>query len=81
MIHVTRLNQSRLILNSDLIETIENTPDTVITLVNDKRITVMETADELIERVRAYRKSLSAADAPHIHPASLERSDRLREAH
>ena len=81
MIHVTRLNHSRLILNSDLIETIENTPDTVITLVNDRRITVMESADELIEKVRAFRMSLSSPDPPHVHPAGLERSERHREAH
>jgi flagellar protein FlbD len=81
MIQVTRLNHSCLILNSDLIETIENTPDTVITLVNERRITVTESAEELIERVRAYRRSLFCPEAPHIHPSALERSERLREAH
>ncbi len=79
MIHVTRLNHSRLILNSDLIETIENTPDTVITLVNDRRITVMESADELIEKVRAYRNSLASPDPAHTHPAALHPHERMRE--
>jgi flagellar protein FlbD len=81
MIQVTRLNHSRLILNSDLIESIENTPDTVVTLVNDRRITVMESVEELIERVRAYRRSLLSPELPHIHPAGRERNERLREAH
>ena len=53
MINVTRLNRSSLILNCDLIEYIEYTPDTVITLTNDRKITVQETAEEVVERIRA----------------------------
>lgn len=58
MIHVTRLNQSSVVLNSDLIELIESTPDTVITLTNNQKIMVRETADEIIAKVRAYRRSI-----------------------
>jgi flagellar protein FlbD len=58
MIHVTRLNQSSIVLNCDLIEHIESTPDTVITLVNNQKLTVLETADEILERIRAYRRSV-----------------------
>jgi len=58
MIHVTRLNQSSIVLNCDLIEQIESTPDTVITLVNNQKLTVLETADEIVERIRAYRRSI-----------------------
>lgn len=58
MIHVTRLNQSSIVLNCDLIEHIESTPDTVITLVNNQKLTVLETADEIVERIRAYRRSI-----------------------
>ena len=58
MISVTRLNHSTVILNCDLIEHIEATPDTVITLTNNQRITVLETPPELIELVRNYRRSL-----------------------
>ena len=60
MIHVTRLNQSSVVLNSDLIELIESTPDTVITLTNNQKLIVRETADEIIEKVRAYRRSILA---------------------
>lgn len=66
MIQVTRLNRTRMILNSDLIEYIENTPDTVVTLINDRRITVMETAEELMDRVREYRRSLVCPEHPHV---------------
>jgi len=58
MIYVTRLNHSSVVLNCDLIEHIEATPDTVITLTTGQRITVLETARELIESVRAWRRSL-----------------------
>jgi flagellar protein FlbD len=58
MIHVTRLNQSSIVLNCDLIEHIESTPDTVITLVNNQTLTVLETADEIVERIRTYRRSV-----------------------
>jgi flagellar protein FlbD len=58
MIHVTRLNQSSIVLNCDLIEQIECTPDTVITLTNNQKLTVLETAEEIVERIRLYRRSI-----------------------
>jgi flagellar protein FlbD len=58
MIHVTRLNQSSVVLNSDLIEQIESTPDTLITLTNNQKLIVLETAEEIVERIRLYRRSL-----------------------
>ena len=58
MIYVTRLTHSSVVLNSDLIEHIEATPDTVITLTSGQRITVRESAGELIESVRAWHQSL-----------------------
>ncbi|MGD1070260.1 MAG: flagellar FlbD family protein [Bryobacteraceae bacterium] len=64
MINVTRLNRTSLVLNCDLIEYIEYTPDTVITLTNDRKITVQESADEIVERVRAWRRSLLSPEYP-----------------
>jgi flagellar protein FlbD len=58
MIDVTRLDRSSVVLNCDLIESIENTPDTVITLTNDRKITVLEAAEEIVRRVRVWRRSL-----------------------
>jgi flagellar protein FlbD len=58
MIHVTRLNQSSVVLNSDLIEQIESTPDTLITLTNNQKLIVLETAEEIVERIRLYRRSI-----------------------
>ena len=59
MIRVTRLNHASILLNCDLIEQIESTPDTVITLVNAQKLTVLETDDEIVNRIRTWRKSLA----------------------
>ncbi len=58
MIHVTRLNHSEVVLNSDLIEQVEATPDTVISLTNGERIMVRESPEEVIARIVAFRRSI-----------------------
>lgn len=55
MIKLTRLNGKEFIVNSDLIEFIEATPDTVITLVNDKKIIVSEEIDTVVNKIVAYK--------------------------
>ena len=53
MILVTRINKvNQFYINEDMIEVIEETPDTIITLNNGKKIPVMENAIEIIERIR-----------------------------
>jgi flagellar protein FlbD len=58
MIPLTRLNHIPLVLNSDLIEHIEATPDTVITLTTGQIIRVLETADDVVARVVAFRRTV-----------------------
>jgi flagellar protein FlbD len=58
MIQLTRLNHVPIVLNSDLIEHIEVTPDTVISLMNGQKFMVRETAREIVELVREYRRSI-----------------------
>ncbi len=58
MIRLTRLNHIPLVLNSDLIEHIEMTPDTVITLTSGQKIMVLEAAVEVVERVVAFRRTI-----------------------
>jgi flagellar protein FlbD len=60
MIYVTRLNHTPVVLNSDLIEQIEMTPDTVISLTTGQKIMVLESTDELVERVVNFRRSIAA---------------------
>ncbi len=56
MIKVTRLNDKELYINSELIEFVESTPDTVISMNNDKKIIVREDVDEIIARIIAYQR-------------------------
>lgn len=55
MIVLHKLNGTEFMLNDRHIETIEETPDTVITLTNDKKYLVKEPADEIIEKMIEYR--------------------------
>ena len=61
MIKVTRLKSSQdseLVLNCELIETVEKTPDTVITLTNGKKLIVEESVEEIVRRVMDYRRGI-----------------------
>jgi flagellar protein FlbD len=56
VIALTRLNGSVFVLNADLIETIEATPDTVISLVTGKKYVVREKVEEVIDRIVEFRR-------------------------
>jgi len=58
MIHLTRINHAPMVLNSELIEHIETTPDTVVSLTNGQKIVVLEAADDIIEKVVEFRRRL-----------------------
>ncbi|MBW4828688.1 MAG: flagellar FlbD family protein [Clostridiaceae bacterium] len=55
MIKVKRLNEKEFVVNSDLIEFIEETPDTVITLTTGRKVVVKESIDEIIEKVIDFK--------------------------
>ena len=55
MIAVTRLGGAELVINADLIVTVEKTPDTVITLTTGDRIMVRESVDEVVARAAVFR--------------------------
>ena len=56
MIKVTRLNDSELVINSDLIEFVEASPETIISLTTGKKIMVLENVDQIIKRVAEFKK-------------------------
>jgi len=56
MIRLTRISHTPVVLNSDLIEHIESTPDTVISLTTGQKVVVLETTDEVIRRVIEFRR-------------------------
>ena len=58
MIELTKLNGAPFIVNAELIETIEATPDTVITLINGRKMMVKETVDEVVTKAVSYKKQL-----------------------
>jgi flagellar protein FlbD len=58
MIRLTRLNHAAFVLNSDLIEHIDITPDTVITLTTGQIVRVREAAEEVIERIVEFRRKI-----------------------
>lgn len=60
MIKITTLDGREIALNAELIERVENVPETVITLVSGKKILVRETVDEVIAKVVAYRRQLGS---------------------
>jgi flagellar protein FlbD len=79
MIRLTRLNHVPVVVNSDLIEHIENTPDTVIVLTTGQKLLVLETPEDVIARVVSFRRSLleGAAIYPFAsgHTASAARRE------
>lgn len=58
MIEVTRLNGIRFTINCDLIETVEETPDTVITLTNGKKFVVSENMEQIKSLVIDFKKQI-----------------------
>lgn len=61
MIKLTRLNNSEFLLNADLIEHIELTTDTVVTLTNGAAYVVKEHAEEILERIVQFKKRVFQA--------------------
>ena len=64
MIQLTRLNHTQLFLNSDLIEHVQATPDTFITLTSGKNFMVLESPEEIITRIVNYRRRLLRDTSP-----------------
>ncbi len=79
MILLTRLNGTRFALNADLIERIETSPDTVVSMVDGRKYVVAESAAEVLDRVVAFRAAiLVAADRLHHDPQPVTGERRLR---
>ena len=56
MIRLQRLNKEQFVLNADLIETLEATPDTVVTLTTGKKLMVKNAVDDIVGQVIDYRR-------------------------
>lgn len=71
MIRLTRINHVPLVLNSDLIEHVEVTPDTVITLTNGQKFLVLESPAEVTQLILQFRRQILS---PHAHAGSADTS-------
>ena len=74
MIHLTRLNHVPLIVNSDLIEHVEVTPDTVVALTTGQKFLVLESAEDVVDKVIQFRRAILAAGCPLKKDQDLESS-------
>jgi uncharacterized protein YlzI (FlbEa/FlbD family) len=75
VIYVTRLDGSQLVVNADLIETVEHTADTVITLLDGKKLVVATHVDKVVESVIGYRQLIARGplrfvDSPNLASAA-----------
>ena len=62
MISVTRLNEHEMVINSDLVELIESTPDTTITMTTGRKVIVRESVETLLARIVEYKRSIGNID-------------------
>jgi len=81
MIRLTRLNHIPIIVNADLIEHIDMTPDTIVTLTSGQKYTVLESAEEVVDKVIVFRQKLLSQDpsglmAPREHSSESESRSR-----
>ncbi len=58
MIQLTRLNNKPLMLNSDLIKFVEQSPDTLVTLITGEKILVRERTEQVVSRIVEFRRSV-----------------------
>ena len=58
MITLTRLNDKKIVVNAELIEFIEASPDTLVTLTTGQKLIVKEPVDEVVERAVAYKRDI-----------------------
>ena len=76
MILVHRIKGEPLYLNADLIEFVESTPDTVITLADSRKMLVAETPDEVVDSARLFRASVIVA-ADQLRDETINRTGTL----
>jgi flagellar protein FlbD len=74
VIRLTRINRAPLVLNSDLIEHLEVTPDTVIAMTTGDKFMVLESADEVIRKVIEFRRAI-ADRLPPVEPIQTQNEE------
>ncbi len=62
MVRLTQLNGEEIVVNAELIETIEKAHDTILTLTTSRKVRVREGFEEIIDKVVEYRRRISGPD-------------------
>jgi flagellar protein FlbD len=75
MIQLTRLNRVPLIVNADLIEHVEVTPDTVVALTTGQKFLVLESAEDVVEKVIQFRRAIVGAGCPLKKDQDIEEAE------
>jgi flagellar protein FlbD len=68
MIQLTRLNGHSMAVNSDLIKFVEQSPDTVITLITGEKVVVKESTIDVMARILEFRRAVLAAATANCQP-------------
>jgi len=58
MIHVTKLNGKDMVLNCEMIQTVEANPDTTIMMTTGLKVIVLESVDDIIDKTVAYKREI-----------------------
>lgn len=62
MIEVTRLDNSRMVVNVEKIQSLQSTPDTIITFTNNVKMIVREPVEEISDKILKYHRSINAKE-------------------
>jgi len=73
MIPVIRLDGSQILLNDDLIESIQQTPDTVVSLVTGRTMVLRDSPDDILARVIAFKQAVNRSGDSGVHPVAAPR--------
>jgi flagellar protein FlbD len=80
MIRLTRLNKQPIGVNSDLVKFVENSPDTLITLITGEKILVRESYEEIVSLIVAFRQRVLAGVDPSAYASGGPGIEALRRA-
>jgi len=58
VISLTKINGTPFVVNAELIQTIENTPDTMLTMLSGEKLVVKESTQEVVDRALAYKQRI-----------------------
>lgn len=58
MITITQLNKAEMVINAEMIETVETAPDTIITMTTGRKFITRDSIDDVVEKVMAYQKAV-----------------------